>query len=945
MSESDSNKVHNHASDAETILDNLNIGVFGFNADGDILYLNKTFQNQIKFDDREQARNTTINLLSGNFDEPVLQKIASYIPDIVRKKLQSSREIYANNKYYLFETIVNGEFGKNLFTGKLTDITENKLTQKKLQERQRELTSLMDNLPGMAFRCKYDEYWTMIFMSQACRDLTGYSTQDILWNKRLSYQDLILPKDREWVKNVVDKAVSRNDKYQVEYRIITKEGKIKWMYEQAKAHVNPEDEIDFIEGIILDISSRKYAEKVRSAVGLIAEMSMKEIDFDNEKYFRNVQELVNGFMNAEYFSVIYYDVHSDQLKSLYSSDKIMMHDLNEVKEPRKTLSYKVIKEDNPLLLNSDEVREMEGKGNIKIYGKESEQWLGIPMSLNNGNKGAVVVQNYDAEINFTQEDLKSLELIVHQISLAINRKDAVDALTKREKYYRNLYMNLPVSYQTLDSHGKVVIVNERWLELLQYPRDQVLGKSFGDFWAENQSLSFKDFWEKLLDVGYIDRQLIKIQKKDGEVRDVIVTGHKETDQLGVFVRAHFVFADVTMVIQAEKAMRRAKEKAEENDKLKSAFLANMSHEIRSPMNAILGFSDLLKTPNLEPARKEKYIKLIHERSDDLMRIIDDIIDISKLEAGSLKLHYEQVDMQEFIDNLEMSCHQEQKRLKKEHIDVAVENKTEFTDLNWFIDHVRLRQILINFMNNALKFTSEGSVKLVISREHENILFSVHDTGIGIPKDKQEFIFEHFRQVDLEYKTAKAGTGLGLSISKSLANQMNGKIFVNSEPGEGSIFTLVLPFQNVENKSTDNQENLTTKTQNQEKNISASKLVYVYDLNEDNIDVIQNVLKAFNHVKFILRSIGENNFEDKSNDITKDSAQPDLILFSYYADKKQQIDLIRHIQNTYPETPIVALLNNVKKTEKDQLMSAGIHDYIAMPVNEGLMKAVLMKNLG
>ncbi|MGM0612761.1 MAG: ATP-binding protein [Bacteroidota bacterium] len=940
MLTTDNTNAHNPDSSTEMILNDLNIGVFQFNASGEVLFLNETFKEQINCQTQGESREAPLNLISGDFNHVILQKIAAFIPEVLKDKQHFSRVFCANDNYYLFEVRVSGNTDEKLFTGMLTDITESKLTQNKLHNRQRELISLMDNLPGMAFRCKYDKQWTMMFLSRACQDLTGYSTNDILWNKMLSYKDLIFPDDREWVENTVEKAVRQHSRYHVEYRIVDKQGTIKWMYEQAKAYVNKDGEIEFIEGIILDITSRKYAEKVQRAVGLIAEMSMQEIYFDNKKYFRNVQDLITSFMNAEYLSVLYYDTYSDQLKVLYSSDNIMLHDLKEVEDPKKTLSYKVIKENKSLLLNSDEVKNMESQGDIKIYGKEGEQWLGIPMRLNNGNKGAVVVQNYESEVNLTKEDLKSLELIVHQISLAINRKDAVDALSKREKYYRNLYMNLPVSYQTLDEGGKIEIVNERWLGLLGYSNDQVEGKSFGDFWAaEGQALDFSTFWKDFVNAGYIDRQLIKIQNQNGEVRDVILTGHKETDQLGSFIRAHFVFVDVTVVVQAEEKMRQAKEKAEENDKLKSAFLANMSHEIRSPMNAILGFSDLLRNPYLNHDKKEKYLALVHERGQDLMRIIDDIIDISKLEAGTLKLHYEQVDIQEFVENLEMSCRQEQKRLKKEDVNVAVECETDIYDLKWFIDPVRLRQILMNFVNNALKFTSEGYVKMVITHNDNKVMFSVHDTGIGIPKDKQEYIFERFHQVDLEYKTAGAGTGLGLSISRNLADQMNGEVRVESEPGKGSIFTLILPFQNIEGKSEENKQGPAVAENTEKAHKSDDPQIGVFNLRKDDVAFIQDALREWN-VQLIPLSADDNQMQNNEKNLT----MVDLILYCCYSGDEKKYDHVHFLRKNYPETPVVALLNRVCKNEKEKLKKSGVDDYVDVPASEELLKMVLSKYL-
>jgi len=241
--------------------------------------------------------------------------------------------------------------------------------------------------------------------------------------------------------------------------------------------------------------------------------------------------------------------------------------------------------------------------------------------------------------------------------------------------------------------------------------------------------------------------------------------------------------DVTLRKNFEKNLLAAKEKAEESERLKTAFLANMSHEIRTPLNAILGFSDLL-TKTTTDSEKDKFKKIINQSSSLLLKIIDDILDISSLESGSFELFYEEIIVEKLLTELidfYSDRDNDDIRLIIKHVD---EGKKIYAD------KVRLKQVLINLINNAYKYTTEGTIRVLssISAADKTISFSVRDTGAGIEPEKLGNIFNRFYQIDSFSK----GTGLGLSISKSIIEQMNGTISVQSNPGTGSEFTITLP---------------------------------------------------------------------------------------------------------------------------------------------------------
>ncbi|MDI3526121.1 MAG: hypothetical protein PWR03_304 [Tenuifilum sp.] len=233
----------------------------------------------------------------------------------------------------------------------------------------------------------------------------------------------------------------------------------------------------------------------------------------------------------------------------------------------------------------------------------------------------------------------------------------------------------------------------------------------------------------------------------------------------------------------------AKQKAEESDKLKSAFLANMSHEIRTPMNGILGFLDLLQQPDLSEATKSKYIHIVNKSAERLMNTINDLIDISKIEAGDIKIVNTETDIDKLL--IELYNFYNPQAIKK-GITLFPSIPYSNLELKIYTDNQKLYAIMSNLIKNALKFTEEGNISFGYLFKDNLIEFFVKDTGIGIPKDRQEVIFNRFVQADLSDKRAFQGAGLGLSIAKAYVELLGGKIWVESEEGVGSVFKFTIP---------------------------------------------------------------------------------------------------------------------------------------------------------
>ena len=280
--------------------------------------------------------------------------------------------------------------------------------------------------------------------------------------------------------------------------------------------------------------------------------------------------------------------------------------------------------------------------------------------------------------------------------------------------------------------------------------------------------------------------------KTGKVADVVVKHGNyyvymlanpvfddDNNLLGVVVRME----DMTKQKQAELELRKAKEKAEESDRLKSAFLANMSHEIRTPLNAIVGFSELLVNTD-DPKDKEEYMAIINRNNELLLQLISDILDLSKIEAGTLEFIYDMVDINEMFRGLVLSYRQ--KNIEHPTIDLSFTSLLDkcviYTEKN------RVMQVISNFLNNALKFTDEGHIHFGYEERENGLRFFVSDTGKGIPAEKQDEIFKRFVKLD----SFTNGTGLGLAICQTIVHKLGGEIGVISEENQGSNFWFTLP---------------------------------------------------------------------------------------------------------------------------------------------------------
>jgi signal transduction histidine kinase len=380
--------------------------------------------------------------------------------------------------------------------------------------------------------------------------------------------------------------------------------------------------------------------------------------------------------------------------------------------------------------------------------------------------------------------------------------------------------------------------------------------------------------------------------------------------------------------KVEKKLLEAKIKAENADKLKSAFLANMSHEIRNPMNAILGFSELLSSNNVDVTEDEKneYINLIKSNGNSLLNLINDIIDISKIEANQLKIKKKQCNINEVLNNLEKNYNGLKKQKNKNNIEIRIKNN--YSNFSILTDPLRLQQILSNLIDNSLKFTENGFIEQGI----DTLLFYVKDTGIGMDEKDTNSVFDRFKKLDNDNTKLYRGTGLGLAICKSLVELLNGEIWVKSKKGIGSTFYFTLP--NIKTKTINTQQ-ISNKLNSKKINWTDKTILIVED-ESANLIYLKEVLKS-THIN-ILKAI---NGEDAVR-LFKKNKNIDLVLMDIKLPKMDGYEASMKIKKINKKIPIILQSAFALNNEEINSFHIWIDEQLTKPINPNALLNVLAK---
>ncbi len=529
------------------------------------------------------------------------------------------------------------------------------------------------------------------------------------------------------------------------------------------------------------------------------------------------------------------------------------------------------------------------------------------------------------------DDKQYLLSIVKNIQKLNDNKSIIENERKTLRTYIDIAQVIIV---VLDTNGNVAMINKKGCEVLGYNKNDILGKNwFNTFIPKKNLTRVKKVFNNLLkkEIKITEFHDNPIINSKGEERLIAWHNAIITNEKGIITGVLSSGDDVTDIRLQERELFEAKEKAMESDRLKSAFLANMSHEIRTPMNAILGFAQLLKEPDYSEKERLGFLNIILNSGNSLLELINDIIDVSTIEAGQLQLNLNKVNINKINNDIyDMFSLQ----AKDKNIELKLINTLSDEEAIVITDGLKLKQVLINIVGNAMKFTSEGYVKFGYEVKNNILNYYIEDTGIGIAKKDQPYVFDRFRKIENIKNQQYKGTGLGLSISKAYIEHIGGQLFLTSEINKGTTFYFTLPFKNPKQSSLNKNIN-TMKKRQYAGSLTGKKLLIA----EDDLYVVKFLEMALKPLKLNLLFV---NNGKEAIETVKHDREIAMILMDIKMPLINGHEATRIIKKFRPELPIVAQTAFALSGDEEKAIESGCDDYIAKPINRKRLIALIEK---
>ncbi|MCF8226407.1 MAG: response regulator [Bacteroidales bacterium] len=605
-----------------------------------------------------------------------------------------------------------------------------------------------------------------------------------------------------------------------------------------------------------------------------------------------------------------YTYMSPAIKSLrgYEPEEAMKQTLEEVLVPS---SYERVKSVIQELIESVESEKLPVRPKLveaeSIKKDKSTVWTEVKLSpFMDNNNNMVGILGVSRDISLQKETTEVLK----KLSTAIEQSPAAVIIT--------------------DTKGRLEYVNSKFTEISGYSLKEVKGKTPSVLKSgHKKEPEYAELWNTILS-GEEWRGEFKNTRKDGTMYWVQASISSIKDAEGKITHFLAVEEDITDKKKMIEELVSAKEKAEESNRLKSNFLANISHEIRTPMNGILGFTRLLQEKELSKEERLNYLSILKRSGDRMLTTIDSIIKMAQIEAESSSLKFEDTNIVEVIDELYNLF---QLEAAEKEIDFRLSNQLPGDNFYIVTDGDKLKLILSNLIKNAIKFTSEGFVAFGVKKEENNIFFSIEDTGIGISPDKLKIIFNRFEKVDSSLTRSFEGVGLGLAIAKEFAEQLGGKIIVESEENKGSTFILMLPSFQYGSEA----EEAHAESEDQAPDYKGRHILVVED-DEINFNYIEEILAEYDF-NLLRAQNGE-----ESVKICRENPEIALVLMDIKLPVMDGYEATREIKKIRPELPVIAQTAYAQDTDREKALNSGCTDFIVKPFTKEELYSVIIDNI-
>ena len=617
---------------------------------------------------------------------------------------------------------------------------------------------LAKNLPGVAYQWyhKADGSEGFSYVSPRMEEYFGYRAETVT-EDFTAFK--IHPDDEPKWRQVVNRSIANREACSFEGRCYTATGELRWWRSIARP-IDSDDDIVIFNGIILDITEERVTEE------LIRQTERKQAE--SEELHRSLVELAReGILLLRDGLIIFANPAIGEMLGLPVEDIVLRNFWDFAPE-----------EYQEALRERDERHRLE-ESHVDVYEGQLRRRDGEILTVE------------ISEVRVMREGQPLDQVIIRDIS---KRKAVEEELKANREYFKTLIEQSSDGITILAPDGDVLYESPANERILGYKPEEIIGQNLFDIMHPDDAPRVSELFQRLLArPGGMDGTIMRMRNHQGEYRLIEATTRNAVTNpriRGLVTN----FRDVTSRFQAERELRRAKEEAERASQAKGEFLANMSHEIRTPMNSILGFSQILEMEAENPRIREQ-AKNIVGSGNQLMAMINDLLDLSKIEAGKMRLELEPMELQTLCQDV-YAIFEHKAQQKGLNLILEIDENLPRAVL---LDEIRMRQVLINLLGNAVKFTHQGSVALKVegyfSEEGQitpGLRFKVIDTGIGIAVQDQGRIFEAFEQQSGQRTRQYGGTGLGLAITRRLVTMMEGKITVESAPGKGSTFIVTLP---------------------------------------------------------------------------------------------------------------------------------------------------------
>lgn len=821
--------------------------------------------------------------------------------------------------------------GKNFIIASARDITQRRIQELKIKETNQKLESVFNEMSDVVWSLKLPRL-DVLFISPSVVSIFEINFNDFVEDISL-WQKMIVIEDR-FIVNKIKRSILTNGDFTVKYRIKTPSGQVKWIKNKGKLINDLEGRPLRIDGVITDRTKQYLAQEV-----LDQEVKLQEVLIDIASTYINLDpndventisqslERMGLFVSADRAYIFDYDFENGTTSNTYEwCNEGIVSEINNLQKVPNEFFPQWIEEHklgNAFYIEDVHSLDEENDGDLRsiLLPQGIKSLIAIPMLEGKELIGFVGFDSVKKHHRYSEKEKRLLFLFGQMLINIRNRQKWDNQLRLQEEKYRNIIANMYLGLLEVDRHDYIVYANQTFCDMSGYSLEELKGKhASGLFVVENQ----KDLiFEKIIkrNENKSDSYEVEIVNKKGEKRWWFISGAPNYNDKGHLIGSIGIHLDITEQKRLEYELAMAKTFAESAAKAKELFLANMSHEIRTPLNVIIGMIRQLTKEELS-SDQNFYVRQSESSAKHLLTILNNVLDIAKIESGDMDLESASFGISALAYNVH-SIMYSQAIEKNLSFKLSVDTEIESVLIG---DEKRLRQVLINLVGNAVKFTNKGGIKLSVKLVKSNnqgqiIRFEVEDTGIGMSEAFIAKLFDKFSQEQNASNRNYEGTGLGMAISKDLIQLMGGQLKVFSKKNEGTTFMFDLYFK------IGNKDNLLPISHQVKGGVFKGRKVLLAEDNEVNRFI---AIQSLDYLGFEVTE-AENGLEAITIIQNYDF---DLILMDIQMPIMDGLQATTYIRkNLFNSTPIIALTANAFKHDIELYLEKGMNDYITKPYDE------------